>query len=145
MLLLSKAVFQVASSVQSNLTEGWPWVAVSGPRREARRKGIFVAWRRSAMRVAVLPVPPVRRIVILEDGRDGGQSETAPELYTSRRHPRVCSAHLLRQVECSYVSYTLQKATVTWRLETIGVLLEWRSDYHGVCAYMAQRCRIWRQ
>jgi hypothetical protein len=41
-------------------------VEVEEALREARRKEMDASWRRLARRVEVLPVPPVRRIAIVE-------------------------------------------------------------------------------
>jgi len=62
-----KGLDQVEESFQSKRTVGKEEEA-EGPRREVKRIGIEAEWRREARRREVLPVPPVRRIVIV-DGR----------------------------------------------------------------------------
>jgi hypothetical protein len=59
-----KGLFHVLLSVQSNCTVGWVEEA-EGPRREVKRTGMEVLLRREVRRREVLPVPPVRRIVMV--------------------------------------------------------------------------------
>ena len=59
-----KGLAKVEASSQSNLTAGAPLMELVAL-REAMRKGTWASWRNLAMRVEVLPVPPVRRMAIL--------------------------------------------------------------------------------
>jgi hypothetical protein len=59
-----KGLFHVVSSVQLNCTVGWAEEA-EGPRREVKRTGMEALLRREARRREVLPVPPVRRMVMI--------------------------------------------------------------------------------
>jgi hypothetical protein len=59
-----KGLFHVVSSVQLNCTVGWVEEA-EGPRREVKRTGMEAVSRREARRREVLPVPPVRRMVMI--------------------------------------------------------------------------------
>jgi hypothetical protein len=59
-----KGLFHVVLSVQSNCTVWWVEEA-EGPRREVRRTGMEALLRREARRRDVLPVPPVRRMVMI--------------------------------------------------------------------------------
>lgn len=59
-----KGLFHVVLSVQLNCTVGWVDEA-EGPRRDVRRTGMEAWSRREARRKEVLPVPPVRRMVMV--------------------------------------------------------------------------------
>ena len=58
----AKGLTKVDGSIQSNLQPGKPWRPL--PERDAIIVGVPWSLRRLAIREAVLPVPPVRRIVI---------------------------------------------------------------------------------
>jgi hypothetical protein len=62
---VEKGLLHVEGRFQSNWTVGWVEEA-EGPRRDVRRMGMEAEWRREARRRDVLPVPPVRRIVMIE-------------------------------------------------------------------------------
>jgi hypothetical protein len=63
--VVEKGFSHVEGRFQSNWTVGWVEEA-EGPRREVRRTGMEAEWRREARRREVLPVPPVRRMVMIE-------------------------------------------------------------------------------
>ena len=63
----AKGLKKVEESSQSNLTAGAPLIELVAL-REAMRKGTWASWRNLAMRVEVLPVPPVRRMAIATRG-----------------------------------------------------------------------------
>jgi hypothetical protein len=62
---VEKGLFHVEGWFQSNWTVGWVEVA-EGPRRDVRRTGIEAESKRETRRRDVFPVPPVRRIVMIE-------------------------------------------------------------------------------
>ena len=57
---------KVEESSQSNSVAGIPDKAPASALREVKRNGISVSSKDRAIRVEVLPVPPVKRIAIIE-------------------------------------------------------------------------------
>ena len=62
---VEKGLDHVVESFQSKRTVGKDEEA-EGPRREVKRTGIEAEWKREARRRDVLPVPPVRRMVMVD-------------------------------------------------------------------------------